>query len=169
MTRSILYATAAAVCLPLPAWAQAHDKPDEDLPEVVVTATRLPAIVDATPGARVIDRSTLDRRGAVFAADILGDVPGLSVYRAGLGGVTSVRIRGASQDKSLVLVDGVPVNDPSQPAGGFDFAGFDLTDVERIETLSGPQSSLWGSDAIGGVIAFTSRELDGLRAEAEAG
>lgn len=169
MTRSILYATAAAVCLPLPAWAQAHDKPDEDLPEVVVTATRLPAIVDATPGARVIDRSTLDRRGAVFAADILGDVPGLSVYRAGLGGVTSVRIRGASQDKSLVLVDGVPVNDPSQPAGGFDFAGFDLTDVERIETLSGPQSSLWGSDAIGGVIAFTSRELDGLHAGAEAG
>jgi vitamin B12 transporter len=80
-----------------------------------------------------------------------------------------VRIRGASQDKSLVLVDGVPVNDPSQPAGGFDFAGFDLTDVDRIETLSGPQSSLWGSDAIGGVIAFTSRELDGLRAEAGTG
>ena len=169
MTRSILYATAAAVCLPLPAWALTPGEPDADLPEVVVTATRLPAIVAETPGARIIDRATMDQRGAVFAADILGDVPGLSVYRAGLGGVTSVRIRGASQDKSLVLVDGVPVNDPSQPAGGFDFAGFDLTDVERIETLSGPQSSLWGSDAIGGVIAFTSRELDGLRAEAEAG
>ncbi len=169
MTRSILYATAAAVCLPLPAWALTPAEPGDDLPEVVVTATRLPAIVAETPGARAIDRSTIDQRGAVFAADILSDVPGLSVYRAGLGGVTSVRIRGASQDKSLVLVDGVPVNDPSQPAGGFDFAGFDLTDVERIETLSGPQSSLWGSDAIGGVIAFTSRELDGLRAEAEAG
>ena len=169
MTRSILYATAAAVCLPLPVWAFTPGEPGDDLPEVVVTATRLPAIVADTPGARIIDRTTIDRRGAVFAADILGDVPGLSVYRAGLGGVTSVRIRGASQDKSLVLVDGVPVNDPSQPAGGFDFAGFDLTDVERIETLSGPQSSLWGSDAIGGVIAFTSRELDGLRAEVEAG
>ena len=169
MTRSILYATAAAVLFPLSAHAQTPDDPGEVLPEVVVTATRLPAIVADTPGARVIDRETIDQRGAVFAADILGDVPGLSVYRAGLGGVTSVRIRGASQDKSLVLVDGVPMNDPSQPAGGFDFAGFDLTDVDRIETLSGPQSSLWGSDAIGGVIAFTSRDLNGLRAGLEAG
>jgi vitamin B12 transporter len=169
MTRSILYATAAAVLFPLSAFAQTADDPDDDLPEVVVTATRLPAIVAGTPGARVINRATIDQRGSVFAADILSDVPGLSVYRAGLGGVTSVRIRGASQDKSLVLVDGVPLNDPSQPAGGFDFAGFDLTDVERIETLSGPQSSLWGSDAIGGVIAFTSRELDGVRAGLETG
>lgn len=170
MTRSLLLATAAAVFLPLSAHASpdAGDNPDP-LDEVVVTATRLPAIVADTPGARVIDRQTIDRRGAVFAADILPDVPGLSVYRAGFGGVTSVRIRGAAQDKSLVLVDGVPVNDPSQPAGGFDFAGFDLGDVERIEVLSGPQSSLWGSDAIGGVIAFTSRELDGVRAGAEAG
>ena len=169
MMRSIFHATAAAVLLPLPAWAGAADDPAATLPEVVVTATRLPAIIADTPGARVIDAARIDQRGAVFAADILGDVPGLSVYRAGLGGVTSVRIRGASQDKSLVLVDGIPVNDPSQPAGGFDFAGFDLTDIDRIETLSGPQSSLWGSDAIGGVIAFTSRELDGLRAGLEAG
>ncbi|GAA0870814.1 TonB-dependent receptor [Brevundimonas basaltis] len=166
MTRSLLLATAATVLLPAHAFAQAADDP---LPEVVVTATRLPAVVADTPGARVIDRATIDRRGAVFAADILPDVPGLSVYRAGLGGVTSVRIRGTSQDKSLVLVDGVPVNDPSQPAGGFDFSGFDLGDIERIEVLGGPQSSLWGSDAIGGVIAFTSRELDGVRAEVEAG
>ncbi len=168
MTRSILYTTAAAVFLPLCAHAQTADDPDT-LTEVVVTATRLPAIVADTPGARVIDRRTIEQRGAVFAADILADVPGLSVYRAGLGGVTSVRMRGASQDKSLVLVDGVPVNDPSQPAGGFDFAGFDLGDIDRIEVLSGPQSSLWGSDAIGGVIAFTTRERDGLQAEVEAG
>ena len=168
MTRSLLLATAAAVFLPLSA-AHAQDAPDETLPEVVVTASRVPVVVAETPGARIIDRETIERRGAVFAADILTDVPGLSVYRAGAGGVTSVRMRGAGQDKSLVLVDGVPVNDPSQPAGGFDFSGFDLGDIERIEVLSGPQSSLWGSDAIGGVIAFTSRELDGVRAEAEAG
>lgn len=167
--RSLLLATAAAVLFPLSAHARTINDPDDDLAEVVVTATRLPAIVADTPGARVIDRRVIEQRGAVFAADILTDVPGLSVYRAGFGGVTSIRMRGASQDKSLVLVDGVPVNDPSQPAGGFDFAGFDLADVERIEVLSGPQSSLWGSDAIGGVIAFTSRELNGLRAEGEAG
>lgn len=169
MTRSLLLATAAAVCLPGLAHAQSAAETDAPLSEVVITATRIPAIVSDTPGARVIDSATIERRGAVFAADILADVPGLSVYRAGPGGVTSVRMRGASQDKSLVLVDGVPVNDPSQPAGGFDFSGFDLGDVERIEVLSGPQSSLWGSDAIGGVIAVTTRELNGLRADAEAG
>lgn len=165
MTRSILLTTVALATLSaLPARAD-----DPELPEVVVTATRIDRIVSETPGARVVTDDDIERRGAVFAADILSDLPGLSVYRAGPGGVTSVRMRGAAQDKTLVLIDGVPVNDPSQPAGGYDFAGLDLGDVERIEALSGPQSSLWGSDAIGGVIAFTSRELNGLRADAEAG
>ena len=169
MTRSILYATAAAVLFPLSAYAQTPDDGD-DLPEVVVTATRLPAVVADTPGARVIDRATIERRGAVFAADILGDVPGLSVVRSGaFGGVAQVRIRGASPGKSLVLVDGVPVNDPAEVNGAFDFSGLELSDIERIEVLSGPQSSLWGSDAIGGVIAFTTRDLDGFGADLEAG
>lgn len=170
MTRSILYATAAAVVVPLSAHAQTADDPAAILPEVVITATRLPAIVADTPGARVIDRVTLDQRGAVFAADILGDVPGLSVVRSGaFGGVAQVRMRGASPGKTLVLVDGVPVNDPAEINGAFDFSGLELSGVERIEVLSGPQSSLWGSDAIGGVIAFTTREIDGFGAELEAG
>jgi vitamin B12 transporter len=164
--RSLLLATAAAVCLPLSAHAQ---EADDALPEVVITATRLPAIVADTPGARVIDRRTIDQRGAVFAADILHDVPGLSVTRTGLAGPAQVRMRGATPGKTLVLIDGVPVNDPADISGGADFTGFELSDIERIEVLSGPQSSLWGSDAIGGVIAFTTRELDGLTAEAEAG
>lgn len=167
MKQILLLSTAAlAAALSTFAFAQEAETP---LPEIVVTATRIDGMAAQTPGARAITEADIQRRGAIFAADILTDVPGLSVYRAGFGGVTSVRMRGAGQDKSLILVDGVPVNDPSQPAGGFDFAGFDLGDVERIEVLSGPQSSLWGSDAIGGVIAFTSRELDGVRAEAEAG
>src|SRR5690606_2423965 len=66
-------------------------------------------------------------------------------------------------------IDGVPVNDPAEVNGSFDFGGFDLADVERIEVLSGPQSSLWGSDAIGGVIAFTTRETDGVALDLEAG
>lgn len=166
--RSLLLASAAALALPSHALAQEADDP-ADLPEVVVTATRLPAIVAETPGARVIDRRTIDQRGAVFAADILAGVPGLSVTRTGLAGPAQVRMRGATPGKTLVLVDGVPVNDPADISGGADFTGFELSDIERIEVLSGPQSSLWGSDAIGGVIAFTTRELDGLAAEAEAG
>ena len=170
MTRSILYATAAAVFCPLSAWAQTPGDPDAVLPEVVVTATRLPAIAADSPGARVIDRAVIEQRGAVFAADILSDVPGLSVVRSGaFGGVAQVRMRGASPGKTLVLVDGVPVNDPAEVNGAFDFSGFELSDIERIEVLSGPQSSLWGSAAIGGVIAFTTREIDGLAADLEAG
>lgn len=170
MTRSILYATAAAVLFPLSAHAQQADVPDATLAEVVVTATRLPAILADTPGARVIDRAAIGQRGAVFAADILSDVPGLSVVRAGaFGGVAQVRIRGATPGKTLVLVDGVPVNDPAEVNGAFDVSGLELSDIERIEVLSGPQSSLWGSDAIGGVIAFTTREIDGFGADLEAG
>ena len=170
MTRSILYATAAAVLFPMSAHARIADDPDAVLPEVVVTATRLPAIVADTPGARVISRADIEQRGAVFAADILSDVPGLSVVRSGaFGGVAQVRMRGATPGKTLVLIDGVPVNDPAEINGAFDFSGLELSDIERIEVLSGPQSSLWGSDAIGGVIAFTTRDLDGFGADLETG
>jgi vitamin B12 transporter len=138
--------------------------------EVVVTATRLPATVEQTAGARVIDRADIEQRGAVFLSDVLDTVPGISVYEnGGFGGVASVRIRGASSDKTLVLVDGLPLNDPSQPSGGFDLSSFDLGAVDRIEILSGPQGSLWGSDAIGGVISVTTRETDGIEADAEIG
>ncbi|WP_029417138.1 TonB-dependent receptor plug domain-containing protein [Brevundimonas bacteroides] len=169
--KRMLFATSALAALAAPAWAEDVEVLTADpLPEIVVTATRLPAIAARTPGARVIDGATIERRGAVFAADILADVPGLSVVRSGaFGGVAQVRIRGANPGKTLVLVDGVPVNDPAEINGAYDFSGLELGDVERIEVLSGPQSSLWGSDAIGGVISFTTREVDGVRAEAEAG
>ena len=167
MRRSLILCSAASAALfALP--ASADDATDVD--EVIITATRVPAIVAETPGARVIDEETIEQRGAVFAADILADVPGLSVTRSGaFSGPATVRIRGAHPGKTLVLVDGAVVNDAADIDGAFDFTGFDLGDVERIEVLSGPQSSLWGSSAIGGVISFTTRELDGIRAEAEAG
>jgi len=167
MKRSILLSTAAiAAAFAAPAFAEDATQLDE----VIVTATRIPAIVADTPGARVIDGETIEQRGAIFAADILADVPGLSVTRSGaFGGVAQVRMRGATPGKTLVLVDGAPVNDAAEPNGAYDFSSFELADIARIEVLSGPQSSLWGSDAIGGVISFTTQEIDGLRAEAEAG
>ena len=168
MKRSILLSTAALASV-FAAPALAADETTQ-LDEVVVTATRIPAIVADTPGARVIDGGTIEKRGAIFAADILADVPGLSVTRTGaFGGVAQVRMRGATPGKTLVLVDGAPANDAAEPNGAYDFSSFELADIARIEVLSGPQSSLWGSDAIGGVISFTTREIDGVRAEAEAG
>ncbi|HZZ35006.1 MAG TPA: TonB-dependent receptor [Caulobacteraceae bacterium] len=159
--RLLFLSTAIALAMAAP--ASADD-------ELVVTAKRLPALITETPDARVIDQGEIELRQAVFAADVLSTAPGVSVSRnGGFGGVTSVRMRGASADKTLVLIDGVVQNDASQPAGGYDFAGLDLADIERIEVLSGPQGSLWGSDAIGGVIALTTREQDGWRASLEGG
>ena len=165
-TLSSLFAAGAALAV-MPAAAHAADPP---LGEVVVTATRLPEPLAEVSGAQVIDRAEIERRNAVFAGDLLATVPGAALSRAGpFGGVSSLILRGAPSDKTLVLVDGVPVNDPSQPAGGFDFASLDLFDVERIEILPGPQASLWGSDAIGGVVNVVTREPDGVRAGAEVG
>jgi vitamin B12 transporter len=136
---------------------------------VIVSATRLPSPLEVTPDAYVIDDKQIEATQATFASQVLATVPGLSVFSNGMFGLTSIRMRGASSDKTLVLIDGVPVNDASQPEGSFDFAGLDLADVSRIEVLSGPQASLWGSDAIGGVISFTTREPDGVRADFEGG
>ena len=138
--------------------------------EVIITATRLPTKPDFVTGARVIDRAEIEARNVTFAADLLSTVPGVGVARTGaFGGVTAIRIRGASPDKTLVLIDGVPVDDPSDPNGAFDASSLQIGDLERVEILAGPQSSLWGSEAIGGVVAFTTRELDGVRADLEAG
>lgn len=168
MPRLLLLATVSACGLSAPALAQTP--PPTPVSEVVVTATRLPQPADDQPGIRVITERDIERLQATVAADVLRLVPGLSVSRTGaFGGITSVRQRGAASDKTLVLIDGVPQNDPSSPAGGYDFSSLELADVQRIEILSGPQGSLWGSDAIGGVIAFTTRELDGWRADAETG
>jgi len=168
MKRTLLIATASSLALTTPAFAQPADPAEVD--EIIVTATRLDAPIDVTPGAYVINEARIETSRAVFVSDLLSEVPGVSLYSQGApGGVTSVRLRGAGQDKTLVLLDGVPLNDPSQPAGGFDFAGLELADIARIEVLNGPQGSLWGSDAIGGVIALTSRELDGARLNLEVG
>lgn len=166
--KRLLLTTTALLGLGSPAYAQTAAP--TDVGELIVTATRLESRIGDAPGVRVITAGDIQASQATFAADILETVPGLSLSRNGaFGGVTYVRMRGAGADKTLVLIDGVVQNDPSSPNGGYDFSSLDLDDVERIEILSGPQGSLWGSDAMGGAIAFTTREADGWRASAEAG
>lgn len=167
MKRLLLTTTAL---LGLVTTAHAETTTPVEVEALIITATRLETRIDDAPDARVITADDIAASQATFAGDILETIPGLSLSRNGdFGGVTYVRMRGASADKTLVLVDGVVQNDPSSPNGGFDFSSLDLGDVQRIEVLSGPQGSLWGSDAIGGAIAFTTRELDGWRASVEAG
>jgi len=162
--RTLLTATAALAALATTARA------DTAVDEVIVTAARLPTDAAVITGAHVIDRAEIEARNIGFAADLLSTIPGVGVARTGgFGGTTAIRIRGASPDKTLVLIDGVPVDDPSDPNGAYDASSLQTADLERIEVLAGPQGSLWGSDAIGGVVSFTTRELDGLSAQLEGG
>ena len=128
--------------------------------EIVVDGTRLGQLAGETGSSiSIISAEELEALGFNFALEALAGAPGVSVTQNGaFGGLANVRIRGAANGQTLVLVDGVPVNDPSTPGGGFDFAHMDSGVIERIEILKGPQSSLWGSDAIGGVVSIVTRE-----------
>lgn len=126
---------------------------------LVVTASRIPVpLSTAGSSVSVIDREQIEARQSVFAVDLLQDVPGFAVSRSGgIGSQTQVRVRGAEANQVLVLIDGIEANDP---AGNDEFAFQDLTtwDVERIEVVRGPQSALWGSDALAGVINVITRQ-----------
>ncbi|MEM8570645.1 MAG: TonB-dependent receptor [Pseudomonadota bacterium] len=104
----------------------------------------------------VIDSEALEQQNERYVADVLRTVPGVSVSRSGsFGGLTQVRIRGHEGNHTLVLIDGVEVNSVDQ--GEFDFGGLVTADIDRIEVLRGPQSSIYGSNAIGGVISITTK------------
>jgi vitamin B12 transporter len=127
------------------------------LDEVTVTATRIEEPVSRTSQAvTVISQEEIQERQQTDVLQLLRDVPGLTVVQTGArGGTTSLFTRGGESDYNLVLIDGVKVNN----AGGFyDFSDLTTTDIEHIEIVRGPQSALYGSDAISSVIqVFTPR------------
>lgn len=94
--------------------------------------------------------------------DVLNTVPGLNVVQTGgPGGQTSVFMRGTNSNHTKVFIDGIDVGDPSTPNGAFDYAHLLTADIQQLEVLRGPQSGLYGSDAIGGVISIITRKGDG--------
>lgn len=123
-------------------------------PAVLVTATRIPALADQVPASvTVLDKSAIDRAQDIGVTELLLRTPGVSMSRnGGYGTATSLRIRGAEADQTVVVIDGVKLNDPSSTGGGYNFANLLVGDASRIEVLRGPQSILWGSQAIGGVV-----------------
>src|ERR1051325_2618402 len=134
------------------------------LPEPVVSASREPlAGPRVGSAATVVTSEDLETRQSPTAGDILREVPGVAVSRSGsCGGEVDGRIRGAESNHTLVLIDGIKVNDPSL-GQSFDFSQLPAGDIERIEVLRGPQSSIYGSEAIGGVISIiTKRGRKGL-------
>ncbi len=130
---------------------------------IVVTATRIPT-PESEVGSSVTVITAEDIRNKQYRTvpEALRAVPGLDVVQAGgPGQQTSVFIRGASSSHTLVLVDGINIADASSPNGAVDFSGLMLDNVERIEVVRGPQSTLYGANAIGGVINIISRKGEG--------
>ena len=142
--------------------------------EIVVTATRIPTPESQVASSiSIITGDEIEARQLQTLPDVLKDVPGLNVVRSGgPGGQTSVFMRGTNSDHTKVFVDGIDVNDPSSPNASFDFGQFLTQDIAKVEVLRGPQSGLYGSDAIGGVINIITKSGSGpasVVARAEAG
>lgn len=158
---------ALALLVSMPLSAQVRE-------EVLVTGTRLAAPEQLFPGAgTVIDAAEISARNDATVLDLLREVPGVQVSQPGPGGVPQVFIRGGEPNFTIFLLDGIRVNDLNNTRGGsFDLASLNLGDIERIEIVRGPQSSIYGSDGLAGVINIISKR-GGRRlaavAEAEGG
>ncbi len=165
--RTNLLAAACALGLPCTAAAQ---QAATDLDDVVVTATRTEsALSDAIAPTEVLDRAQIERSQARDLVDLLRGRAGIDIAnQGGAGKLSTVFIRGTESDHVLVLVDGVRIG--SATAGLAAFQDLPVDQIERIEIVRGPRSSLYGSEAIGGVIQiFTRRDQDGFAPRARVG
>ena len=139
--------------------------------QIVITASRAPQNGATTPASVVIiDQQQIERLGEPLVPAFLRLVPSVAVATSGpAGSFTEVRIRGAENNHTLLFIDGIRANDPATG----DFARFELLNADlasRIEVLRGPESALWGSDAIGGVVAVNGTDQDpGYAANTEGG
>jgi vitamin B12 transporter len=131
------------------------------LDEVVVTANRI-AQKQSTTGKviTVIDQATLQRNAGKTIAEIINYQAGVFINGAnnGLGTNQDVYMRGGNSGNTLILIDGIPVGDASQINNSFDLNNIAIGQVERIEILKGAQSTLWGSDAVAGVINIITKK-----------
>ena len=168
-----LLALAAAT----PALAQSNPTvptQDEAGNDIVVTGSRSgdgTAVKNVPASITLITSEDLQERQTRVVSDVLRDVPGVAVSRTGaIGGLTQIRIRGTEGNHVLVLIDGIKASDPYY--GEYDFGTLIADEGAKVEVLRGQQSSLYGSDAIGGVIQYitlTGREAPGISARAEGG
>lgn len=134
---------------------------ETNIQEVLVSASLIPIAATRSANAiTVIDGTQLKNRAALSVSDLLRDVPGLAVSRSGVqGSLTQIRARGAEANHLLVLIDGVEANDPSQ-SDEVNWGTLSADDIERIEVIRGPQSSMRGSDAMAGVVNIVTRSAD---------
>ena len=144
-----------------PATGQPTQKRVIQLDPVVVSATVAPTLLERTSASvTVITREQIEAQQAPNVIDLLRQVPGVHIDQpGGRGSVSSVYIRGGDPNFTVVLIDGVKVNDPTNSRGGsFDFSTLSTEDIERIEIVRGPFSAVHGSDAMSGVINIITRK-----------
>jgi vitamin B12 transporter len=146
----------------LPSFSRAAEPaPPESLPPMVVTATRTEVPLNQlTTSLTVITSEELRERQAELVSEVLRDVAGVNVVQTGsMGTATSVFIRGSTSNQVLVMIDGVEIN--STTTGNYDFANLTTDNIERIEVLRGAGGTLYGSQAIGGVINIITKKGQG--------
>jgi vitamin B12 transporter len=134
---------------------------DKELPPIVVTATRTAQTVDETlASVTVITRADMERKQAQSVEDVLRGIEGISIANTGgPGKLSSVFMRGASSTQVLVLIDGIKVGSPT--SGMMAFQDLPIALIDRIEVVRGPRSSLYGSEAVGGVIQIFTKKGGG--------
>ena len=161
--------TTVAVIGPFAAQAQGlHDD------TVIVSATRVPTpVVQVATSNSIVTAVDIEARQLRDLPSILRTLPGLNVMQTGgVGGQTSLFLRGANPNHTKVLLDGIDIADSSNPANAVDFGKLMAGDLARVEVLRGPQSGLYGSDALGGVVSLTTQPGEGpfkLTGSAEGG
>lgn len=170
--KSLLLSCAAPVLMfalsPVSAHAQNAPIAASDTDEIIVTGLRSVSAKDVTASVSIIDSLDLEVRSSPYVVDQLRAAPGVAVSRAGaLGGLTQIRLRGSEGNHTLVLLNGIEMSNPV--SGETDFGVLSGLNIARIELARGEQSGLYGSDAIGGVVAMTTGDREGASASAEAG
>src|SRR5471032_1015819 len=174
--KSMLFASTALIVHTLSLWTATPALAQSYLPneDIVVSATRIPTpVAEVASSVTVITAADIEARQERSLPDVLRSVPGLFITQTGgVGGQTSLFMRGTNSNHTMVLLDVIDIADPSTANGAADISKMLAGDIAKLEVLRGPQGALYGSDAIGGVINIITKSGEGpmkITADAEGG